>query len=186
MRTKKCFAIWALGLFLAASAAAQAQDWSVIVNGKAIHLNSSKNWNEDNYGLGLEREVEGASPWVRLELLNGFLDSADHMSYMAGGGLMRRFRFPSLMPNLHVDIGAVGFVMTRADVNNNRPFPGALPALTIGTRKVALNMTYMPGAVMEATTHVYRDDPTVSGIFFLQLKLDPSLLGLGSRRTGSF
>ncbi len=47
-------------------------------------------------------------------------------------------------------------------------------------------MTYLPGAVMQATTNVRRDDPTVKGIFFLQLKLDPSLLGLGSRRTGSF
>ncbi len=126
MRTNKWFGIWTLGVFLAASAAAQAQDWSVIVNGKAIHLNASRNWNEDNYGLGLEREVEGSSPWVRLQLVNGFLDSADHMSYMAGGGLMRRFRFPELFPNVHVDVGAVAFVMTRADVRQKSPVPGRL------------------------------------------------------------
>jgi hypothetical protein len=179
MRTHILLGIWGLGLLLAASA--QADDWSVIVNGKAIHVNASKDWNENNWGLGIEREFDGQSRWVKLALAYGFVDSANQMSYMAGGGLMRRFSLPSIRQDLHVDVGVVGFFMTRADVEDNRPFPGALPAVTIGTRKIALNLTYLPGSIMEKTTDVHRQDPTVSGIFFLQLKLDMSLLGLSGR-----
>jgi hypothetical protein len=190
MRTRR-LGLWGLGCLLFAAGAAQAQDWSVVVNGKAIHVNASKDWNEDNWGLGVEREFDGQSRWVKLALVNGFVDSANAMSYMAGGGLKRRFRWPISSTALFVDIGVVGFVMTRQDVNHNEPFPGILPAMTIGTRKVAINLTYLPGSVMERTTHVSRDDPTVSGVVFLQLKLDPSLLGFSKhagrgRRGGSF
>ncbi|HEX5419838.1 MAG TPA: hypothetical protein VFY39_07545 [Gammaproteobacteria bacterium] len=182
MRTHKRLGFWGLILLSIVATAAQAQDWSVIINGKAIHVNASKDWNEANWGLGVEREFVDGSHWVKLAVANGFVDSANAMSYMAGGGLMRRFRLPALGPSLHVDVGVVGFLMTRHDVDDNRPFPGALPALTIGTRKVALNLTYLPGSVMEAATQVSRQDPTVSGVFFLQLKLDPSLLGFGGRQ----
>lgn len=184
MRTHIRLGLWGLGLLLAACAA-QAQDWSVIVNGKAVHVNASKDWNEKNWGLGVEREFDTGSRWVKLAVANGFVDSADQMSYMAGGGLMRRFRWRSLGPSLHVDLGVVGFLMTRQDVDNNRPFPGALPAMTIGTRKVALNLTYLPGSFMEQATQVRRQDPTVSGVLFLQIKLDPSLLGLVGRSRDS-
>lgn len=190
MRTSIRLGLWGLGFLLFASGV-QAQDWSVVVNGKAIHVNASKDWNEDNWGLGVEREFGGQSRWVKLALANGFVDSANAMSYMAGGGLKRRFRWPtSSSTDLFVDLGVVGFVMTRQDVNHNEPFPGVLPAMTVGTHKIAINLTYLPGSVMERTTHVSRDDPTVSGVVFLQLKLDPSLLGFskpsGGGRGGSF
>jgi hypothetical protein len=99
---------------------------------------------------------------------------------MAGGGLKRRFRVMS--DDLYVDIGVVGFLMTREDVNGNRPFPGALPVLTIGGKRVALNVTYMPDPVVDRVTRANLTDPNMEGVLFLQLKLDASLLGFGGRR----
>lgn len=184
MRTKTLLRLLGIGLGLLLGQQVAAQDWSVIVNGKAIHVNSSKDWNEDNWGLGLEREFNPQSRWVKTALINGFVDSQNAMSYMAGGGLKRRFRLESVAENLYVDVGVVGFLMTRQDVNDNEPFPGLLPAFTLGTRRVAVNVTYLSQSMMDSATNVTRVDPTVSGLLFLQLKLDPGLLGFGGRRRG--
>ncbi|HEX7080327.1 MAG TPA: hypothetical protein VF329_04885 [Gammaproteobacteria bacterium] len=183
MDTSKLFASAMLALLLGISFPAAAQDWSLVLNGKSIHVNSSKDWNEQNWGLGIEREFDAGSRWVKVALFNGFVDSADEMSYMAGGGLKRRFRLSSLHEGLFVDVGVVGFLMTRQDVNDNEPFPGLLPALTFGTRSVALNLTYLSQSMMDSATNVTRVDPTVSGLVFLQLKLDPRLLfGFADKR----
>jgi hypothetical protein len=187
MRTKTLLRLLGLGILLSLAQHAGAQDWSVIVNGKAIHVNSSRDWNERNWGLGLEREFDTQSRWVKVALVNGFKDSQNAMSYMAGGGLKRRFRLDALASDLYFDVGVVGFMMTRDDVDDSKPFPGLLPAMTIGTRRVALNVTYLSQSMMDSATNVTRVDPTVSGLLFLQLKLDPSLLGFGpSSRRGAF
>jgi hypothetical protein len=163
---------------------ALAQDWSLVLNGKAIHVDSSRDWNEHNWGLGLEREFDAHSRWVKLAVVNGFKDSQDEMSYMAGGGIKRRFRLDAMSEGLFVDVGVIGFMMTRQDVDNNDPFPGLLPAMTVGTRRVALNVTYLSRKMMDGATNVTKVDPTVSGLVFLQLRLDPGLFGLpiGPRR----
>src|SRR5690606_6746412 len=98
----------ALAVTGALSAPAAAQDWNLVLNGKSVHVNSSRNWNEQNWGLGLEREFDAHSRWVKLALVNGFKDSQDEMSYMAGGGIKRRFRLDSLSDGLFVDVGVVG------------------------------------------------------------------------------
>jgi hypothetical protein len=165
--------------FFAATAQAQS-DWSVVLNGRAVHLNAAKDWNEANWGLGLEKEFRSSGRWVRMALANGFRDSAEHPSYMAGGGLKRRFRLVS--DDLYVDLGVIGFLMTRHDVDGNRPFPGVLPALTVGGKHVALNMTYLPNSVVDGITHANLKDPEMRGIFFLQLKLDAGLFGFRGRR----
>ena len=154
---------------------------SIVLNGKAIHLNSSRDWNEANWGLGIEREFDSYSRWVKVAMANGFVDSQDNMSYMVGGGIKRRFRFTGVSDNFHVDFGAVAFLMSRADVNNRTPFPGILPAMTVGSKRVALNVTYLPRAWADKATNITRVDPTVSGIVFLQLKLDASLFGFGGK-----
>lgn len=174
-----CAAIALCGLFQRTAAA---QDWNVVVNGKAIHVNSSRKWNEDNWGLGLEREFDDHSRWVKVALANGFLDSDSQMSYMAGGGIKRRFRLRALNTNVYVDLGAVGFLMTRQDVNGDKPFPGVLPALTVGTRNFAINMTFMPAGIADRFTHVRQADPTISGIVFIQFKLSPGMFGFGDRQ----
>jgi hypothetical protein len=163
------------------SSAARAQAWDVVVNGRAIHLDSSENWNENNLGLGIEREFDEHSRWVKVAVGNAFLDSSDKMSYMAGGGIKRRFLLPQLARNFYVDVGAVGFLMSREDTSSGHIFPGLLPTLTFGTRRVALNVTYLPDTWADQITNLSQADPTVSGIVFLQLKMDATLLGFGRR-----
>lgn len=171
------------GLLLLAllSAPSQAADWNIVLNGKSVHIDAANDWNESNWGLGFEREFDTDARWVKVALGNGFRDSRDHMSYMAGGGIKRRFRPRRLANEFYVDVGVVGFVMTRRDVSHNKPFPGVLPALTVGTRNVAVNLTYLPESMAERATNVSRVDPDVNGILFLQLKFDARLFGFGRR-----
>jgi hypothetical protein len=164
------------------AAAQSAGAWDVIVNGRAVHLNAGHEWNEDNWGLGLEREFASSGRWVKVALANGFKDSMGDPSYMAGGGIKRRFNVGS--SDFFVDLGAVGFVMTRKTVKHNEPFPGVLPAATFGFRRVALNVTYLPESIVDRVTSSKKYDPSMGGVFFLQLKLDASLFGLGRRRGG--
>jgi hypothetical protein len=160
----------------------RAGEWDIVLNGKAIHVDAGKDWNEDNWGLGFEHEFNPEGRWVKIALGNGFLDSEDEMSYMAGGGIKRRFRLPGNANRFHVDLGMIGFMMARQDVGNNTPFPGILPAFSVGNGDFALNMTYLPGQHAERIAHARTADPSLDGIFFLQLKFDARLFGLAGRR----
>jgi len=165
----------ALGLF----GTAHAGQWDIVLNGKSVHVDADKDWNESNYGLGFEHEFNPEARWVKVALGSGFVDSDDQMSYMGGGGLKRRFRLPLGQRSVHVDLGAVGFVMTRQDVNNNKPFPGILPAFSVGTRHFAVNLTYLPGQIAERVAGARTADPNLDGIVFVQLKLNSRLFGFG-------
>jgi len=161
--------------------AAAQSDWDVVLNGRAVHMNATEHWNEDNWGLGMEREfARASSPWVKMALVNEFSDSMGDPSYMAGGGLKRRFRM-GRTDNFYVDLGGVAFLMTRETVNGGRPFPGLLPAATFGFKRVAMNVTYLPESAVNRVTNSKKYDPTMQGVFFLQLKLDASLFGAGRR-----
>lgn len=155
-------------------------EWDVVLNGRAVHMNASGDWNEDNWGLGMEREFASSGPWVKVALVNGFEDSMGDPSYMAGGGLKRRFRLGHA-DDFYIDLGGVAFLMTRKTVNGGEPFPGLLPAATFGFKRVAMNVTYMPESVVDQVTNSKKYDPSMQGVFFLQLKLDASLFGLGRR-----
>lgn len=161
----------ALGLW----GTAQGGQWDVVLNGKSIHLDAERDWNESNYGLGIEHEFNPEARWVKVALGNGFRDSDDEMSYMGGGGIKRRFRLPVGQRQVHLDLGAIGFVMTRHDVDGNEPFPGILPAFSVGTRQFAINLTYLPGQVAERIAGARTADPTLDGIVFLQFKLNTAL-----------
>ena len=65
--------------------------------------------------------------------------------------------------------------MTRKTVNDGQPFPGLLPAATFGFKRVAMNVTYMPESVVDRVTNSKKYDPSMQGVFFLQLKLDDQL-----------
>ena len=142
-----------------------------IINGKSYHFNSSYDWNENNYGFGVEHEFEQKSAWKTVVMANGFRDSTDNMSYMAGAGLQRRLYETHKLGGFYVYAGLSAFVMTRDDVNDNRPFPGILPSISIGNEKVGFNLTYMPKKAIEETTNSQVQDPTLSGILFLQFKV---------------
>jgi hypothetical protein len=170
----------AIGLF----GAAEAGQWDIVLNGRSIHVDADRDWNESNYGLGIEHEFNPDARWVKVALGNGFRDSDDQMSYMGGGGIKRRFRLPVGQGRVHVDIGAIGFVMSRQDVNHNQAFPGILPAFSVGTRDFSVNLTYLPGQFAEEITGARKADPNLDGIFFMQFKLNARLFGFGANPRG--
>ena len=142
--------------------AAAADELSLLINGKAVHMDStgSKKLNEKNWGLGLQYDWERESDkWRPFATVSEFRDSNKNSSYYAGGGALYRFQFD----NAHVDLGAVGFLMTRKDYKNNDPFPGILPVLSVGTKNVALNITYVP-----------KMEPKAVPLWFFQLKINLS------------
>lgn len=153
------------------SSPAAAGQFSAVVNGKSHHFNSSYDWNEDNLGAGLEYQFDSPTPWKKIVMVNGFRDSADKMSYMAGAGLYRRLFATDRLSGFYVDAGLNAFLMTRDDVNNGNPFPGVLPSVVVGNGIVGLNLSYMPKWAVEKTTSSTFVDPTVSGILFLQVKV---------------
>ena len=170
------FALLLVSVATAASTAHAQDDWTVILNGRAMHLNAAREWNEHNWGLGVEREFDSEERWVKVALANGFKDSLGNPSFMGGGGVKRRFRLPSISDDFYVDLGLIAFVMAREDVDRGRPFPGVLPALTVGTRNLALNITYMSDSAIEGVSDMPIKDPSMSGVLFLQLKLNPRWL----------
>ena len=135
-------------------------------------MDASKDWNENNYGFGLEYRFDSASKWQRTAIANGFRDSDERMSYMAGGSLQRRLVESEHLGGLYLDAGVTAFLMTRHDVNNNRPFPGILPTVSVGNRHVGFNLTYLPESAVRHATNSRMTDPTVKGIFFLQMKIE--------------
>jgi hypothetical protein len=185
MHTTRIVCLASVLVGFANAAVAQSEGgWDVVLNGRAVHLNAAKDWNEDNWGLGMEREFASKGRWVRMALVNGFQDSMGDPSYMAGGGLKRRFRPGG--DDFYIDVGGIAFLMTRDTVNGGRPFPGLLPAATFGFERVAVNLTYLPESAVNDVTNSRRYDPSMHGVFFVQLKLDASLFGFGGRRPGLF
>ena len=144
---------------------------SAVVNGRSYHFDSTYQWNENNYGFGIEHEFTQRSAWRWVAMANGFRDSTDNMSYMAGAGLYRRIFETDKLSGFYVYGGLNAFIMTRDGVNDDKPFPGILPSLSIGNDTVGLNLTYMPTKAVEKFTNAMMEDPTMSGILFLQVKV---------------
>ena len=118
----------------------------MIVNGRSYHMDKPRNgkkYNENNYGSGVEYEFDRqyGSHWVPFVTSSAFSDSFNNLSYYVGGGETRRFYIKN---GWHVDLGYVGFMMARKDINDYAPFPGVLPVVSLGTRAVSVNMTYVP------------------------------------------
>lgn len=145
---------------------------SGVINGKSYHVDSTYDWNEDNYGVGFEYEFESDSRWIKTAMASGFRDSNDVMSYMAGGGLHRRLVQTDFLSGLHIDAGINAFVMTRNDVSDGKPFPGVLPSVSIGNDVMGFNFTYLPRKAVESMVNATVNDPTIKGIFFVQFKIN--------------
>ncbi len=153
-----------------------AGELSAVINGKSVHLGSGNDWNEQNYGLGVEYRFTSQSRWKTIVMANGFRDSDENMSYMAGAGLHRTLFATERLNGLYVDAGVNAFLMTRKDVNENRPFPGAVPSLTVGNRHMGLNLTYLPRKAVEKFYDARMMDESIKGIVFLQFKVSVSQL----------
>lgn len=171
MRRATGITLLALGLMVSASAAL-AGEVSAILNGRSIHLGSSEEWNENNLGLGIEYEFPSQSRWRTRLMANGFQDSTENMSYMAGGGLHRNLFATDRLRGFYIDAGLSAFLMTREDVDDGRPFPGILPTLTIGNQYVGMNLTYLPKQAVEKFTATRMQDESTDGIVFLQFKVN--------------
>ena len=159
-------------LLLLAGLPAHAGQVNAVLNGKSFHLGASEDLNENNYGLGIEYEFANKSRWRKRLMVNGFQDSSDNMSYMAGGGLHRNLFSSERLGGFYVDAGINVFLMTRRDLNDNRPTPGVLPSLTVGNRHVGMNLTYLPRKAVEKLYDTSMQDQSISGIIFLQFKVN--------------
>lgn len=165
-----------LTLVTVAWSAAQAGEVSAVVNGRSFHIGASQDWNENNLGLGIEYEFATETRWKKRLMANGFQDSDENMSYMVGAGLHRNLYQTERLRGFYVDAGLNAFFMTREDVNDNRPFPGVLPSLTLGNDYAGVNLTYLPRQAVEKLYDRKMSDDSVSGIVFLQLKINMTRL----------
>ena len=109
-------------ILVLSSSSALAGKLSAVVNGRSYHFDSSYQWNEHNYGFGVEHQFTQASAWRRVAMVNGFRDSTDNMSYMVGAGLYRRIFETEKLAGFYVYAGLNAFLMTRDDVNGSKPF----------------------------------------------------------------
>lgn len=129
---------------------------NLIINGKAFHENK-KNYNENNWGLGFEYNFKENKKWINFVNGGSFKDSNSNTSKYLGGGTKRRFLLTDDQDGWHIDAGLTAFLMTRKDFKNNQPFFGALPFISVGTSKFAINATYIPAI-----------SPKFVGLLFLQ------------------
>jgi len=142
---------------------AKAGNLSLLVNGKALHINppSGIKYNEENWGAGVQYDFKSyGDKWIPFLSASGFMDSFENASYYTGGGLVRRFHFSQSKDSKHFDAGIIGFFMTRQDYRGGDPFFGMLPALSFGNRRFAVNMTYIP-----------KVEPKMVALWFFQLKI---------------
>lgn len=144
-------------LLLIVQTISQAEELHLIVNGKAIHLDDG-DYNEENYGLGLEYDFVPRGRWIPFLNASFFKDSNNQTSKYAGGGVRYRYLLGADDEDWHVDIGAIAFLMTRRDYRNNNPFVGALPFASVGKSFFHLNVTYIPEV-----------SPKHKDLFFFQL-----------------
>jgi len=164
-------------LLLHVASPAAADQLSLMINGKSFHMSSDYRWNEDNLGIGFEYDFADRSRWIKSGFVNGFRDSLDNMTYMAGAGVRRRFFETERLAGLYFDAGIVAFLMSRPDIKDNRPFPGILPVITLGNRHVGLNLSYVPKMAVHGIAHANEVDPNIKGVLFLQAKI-----ALGGKR----
>ena len=148
-----------LMLTLLISTGVCAEELHFVLNGKSYHL-TDKQYNENNVGIGFEYDFKPDENWIPFVAASVFKDSLENTSKYAGGGIKRRYRFDNDQDGWYGDIGVIAFLMTRYDFNNNQPFFGALPFITLGHGPVALNFTYIP-----------RVTPKSVPLFYVQAKI---------------
>ena len=71
-------------------------------------------------------------------------DSNSNTSHYIGGGSKRRFHLDRLSKRLNLDLGVLGLVMTRPEYNNDKPFLGAIPFVSLSNDWGGINLTYVP------------------------------------------
>ena len=123
--------------------AAQADELKMIVSGKAVHIGAN-DLNENNYGIGLQYEIDANSRLIPIVSLAAFRDSNDNISSYIGAGVKHRFPRSRRAGSLNFDVGAIAMAMQRPDYNNDAPFLGALPFVSFSNDWAGINITYVP------------------------------------------
>ena len=127
-----------LSSFLAGPLLAREGEWLVHFDGTSHHFHR-RDLNEENWGAGFTYEFNPADRWVWAAEGDYFRDSLHDPSAYVGGSYRRRFRW--------IDVGVIAFVMYRESAKKtlgSRVFPGALPFLEFGSRRIRLRTTYIP------------------------------------------
>lgn len=128
-------------LFIFSTITTHADELHLIISGKSFHINPKKEWNENNTGLGLEYDFNPIKNWIPLITGASIKDSNDQTSNYLGGGV----KYNIVDHNgFYMNLGGIAFFMTRHDYQDNKPFLGAIPFLSIGYQRVSTNITYVP------------------------------------------
>ena len=123
----------------------------------AIQTLELKNYISKEVLLNYNQLFDENKKWINFVNGGFFKDSNSNTSKYLGGGTKRRFLLTDNIDGWHVDAGLTAFLMTRKDYKNNQPFFGALPFVSVGTDKFAINATYIPSV-----------SPKFVGLFFIQ------------------
>ena len=142
-------------LLLFTCTAVNADELHLVVSGKSIHLGTDTSFNEENWGLGFEYDFEEKNNWINLITGVTFKDSLNNTSNYLGAGTKRRYLLGDDPQGIHIDAGVLAFAMTRRDYRDNDPFLGVLPFISVGNRRVAVNITYVPNIVPKSVAFIY-------------------------------
>lgn len=130
-----------LFLFIFSTFSVHADELHLIISGKSFHINPKQDWNENNHGLGFEYDFNSQSNWTPLFTGASIKDSNNQTSNYIGGGV----KYNVLDKNdFFISLGGIIFYMTRKDYQDNKPFLGAIPFISIGYQRVSTNITYVP------------------------------------------
>lgn len=135
-------ALLIIALTLPAYRPAIADELQVIISGTALHTGSN-NLNEKNYGLGLQYDFNTHQRWIPLINMASLKDSNNKTSRYVGAGIKRRFKLLSDSQRLDFDVGVAGLIMTRSDYNDDEPFLGAIPFVSLSNDWGGINATYV-------------------------------------------
>ena len=138
-------------ILLLISNLAIANEFHVVLNGKAIHLSNS-NYNENNWGLGFEYHRRPIKNHYYFTSGGVFKDSVNNLSGYLGGGI----KYILLKDQkIHINYGMALYLMSRKDYHDRKPFFAVLPFVSFGTGRLALNTTYVPSITPEAGDLIY-------------------------------
>lgn len=132
------FVFGVLSSLLASPLLASDGPWLVHLDGTSRHFHR-RDLNEKNWGAGFTYEFNPTSRWLWAAEGDYFKDSLHDPSGYLGASYRRRFRY--------LDVGIVGFVMYRESAKEtigSHVFPGALPFLEFGSRRIRFRTTYIP------------------------------------------
>jgi palmitoyl transferase len=97
--------------------------------------------NENTWGFGLAKTRRNSRDNEEMLYAMGNSDSNFKPQFMAGYAY--QWTLP-IVPNFEVGAGITAFLMSRVDIFDNTPFPGALPMASVGTRSIKLIAAYVP------------------------------------------